>query len=71
MKYDVNYGYKVQVEILHYPKSHSKTVRVHAPFYMKKEFDLKMTYSDDFTDSQILRDSSFYKVMGQHFPPDR
>lgn len=68
MKYPVEYGYKVEVEIIRDEETDSATIKVHAPFYVKKEWILSHSYkSSDFTDSQILRDHSFRSVMINHY----
>jgi hypothetical protein len=68
MLYDVNFGLDVKVEILHNAEEQEKRVRVHCPLYKVREFDFGMSFSDTFTDYQILKDRDFITKMIQHFP---
>lgn len=68
MQYPVEFGYKVEVEIIRDEETDSANVRVYSPMYIKKEWILGISFtSSQFTDSQILRDRDFQKVMLQHF----
>lgn len=68
MKYPVEFGYKVEVEIIRDEETDSATIKVYAPFYMKKEYVLGISFtSSQFTDSQILRDRDFQKAMLQRY----
>ena len=68
MTYKVPYGMSVKVEIVE--KDDCKEVIVHCPLYKVKTFGLTFCYSLDYTDSAILRDSSFITAMLQHFPKE-
>jgi hypothetical protein len=66
--YKTDYGYKVSVEVVRDTEEGSAHVRVLAPMYMNKEFLLVTSWSEqDFSDSQILGDTQFNKLMTQHF----
>jgi len=68
MIYPTKYGYKVSVEILRDAETDHAQVKVHCPMYMKKEFILSVSFtSSQFSDSEILRDHDFNRVMIQHF----
>jgi len=68
MIYKTDYGYKVSVEVVRDTEEGSAYVRVIAPMYVRKEFLLVTSWSEqDFSDSQILGDTQFHKLMTQHF----
>lgn len=68
MKYPVEFGYKVEVEIIRDEETDSAKVKVHSPMYINKEWFLGISFtSSQFTDSKILRDRDFQKIMLQHF----
>ncbi len=68
MKYPVEFGYKVEVEIIRDEETDSATVKVYAPLYIKKEWLFTFSYtSSHFTDYQILRDHNFITTMSQHY----
>ena len=68
MIYKTDYGYKVFVELVRDTEEGVTKVRVLAPMYVNKEFLLETCWSEqDFSDSQILGDEQFNKLMTQHF----
>lgn len=67
--YPVPYGLKVSVSILRNEDTDTAQVRVHAPMYMRKEWDMPFSYTaSQFSDAQILRDHNFTTRMAQAFP---
>lgn len=75
----VPYGYKVGVKLIRVPvkenggifhETGTVYVEVHAPMYVNKVWRMSHSYSDVFTDAEILRDRDFIRVMLDHFPPD-
>lgn len=66
----VPYGLKVSVEIIR--ENGSAHVWVHAPLYMINLFRFDMCYrSADFSDSEIMNDRDFHRLMSGYFPPER
>ena len=67
--YKVPYGMDVSVSI----RRHAGTahVVVHAPLYMRKQWELPHSYSASFTDAAILRDRDFITQMIKHYPGER
>lgn len=68
MIYPTKYGYRVSVEILRDAETDHAQVKVYCPIYVKKEFILSVSFtSSQFTDSEILKDRDFNRVMMGHF----
>jgi hypothetical protein len=68
MIYKTDFGYKVSVEILRDVETDSAHIKVHAPFYIKKEWVMGLSFtSSQFSDYEILRDRTFQTVMLQHY----
>lgn len=67
----VPYGLSVSVEIIRNVELDNASVLVHAPMYKRKTWVMPHSYkSSQFTDSQIIRDCDFIRVMCKHFPSD-
>ena len=68
MIYKTDYGYKVFVEVVRDTEKGLANVRVLAPMYVNKEFLLETSWTaQDFSDSQILGDDQFNKLMTRYF----
>ena len=69
MIHNINFGYKVSVEIIRDVETDSAIIKVYAPMYVRKEWIFPQSYtSSQFSDYEILRDRHFQTVMIQHYP---
>lgn len=68
MIYKTKYGIDVSVEILRNAEEDVAQVKVYAPMYINKEHILGISFtSSQFTDSQILKDRDFNRIMMAHY----
>lgn len=63
--YPSPYGWRVHLELLRVDDT--VTVRVHAPMYVNKVYDLPVTYSSAFSDLQILRDHTLLQALHDRY----
>lgn len=68
MIYKTKYGIDVSVEILRNAEEDNAEVKVYAPLYMQKEYILGISFtSSQFSDSEILKDRDFNRIMMAHY----
>lgn len=67
MKYRTQYGLDVSVEIV---RDEHACVIVHAPMYMRKQWEMRHCYSLEYSDSEVMADIDFLRVMSQAYPKD-
>ena len=63
--YKVPYGLDVAVEIVQ--RSGNKYVIVHAPMYMRKQWEMLHCYSSMFSDYEILKDRRLNTVLIERY----
>lgn len=68
MQITTPYGLNVSVEIVRDKDTDTARVDVYAPMYTRKLWTMPHCYkASQFTDSQIINDSDFHRVMLKHY----
>lgn len=68
LSHSVPYGFNVSVTIRR--EGGEAFVDVHAPMYQRKQWTMPHSYeARSFSDTDIIKDHDFIRVMLDHFPP--